>query len=206
MAGGLYPKIPESHDAAYTFYAPEHARWKFRSHPQEVFENTVDIAHFATVHGVSAFGALDVEQDGHLFRAIAEVNFETPRGPVSGAVDSELFGMGVDVVRHRGLGRSCTILTVTPIDGEYVEARYTFFVAVEPETGEMTRMGMGFARDFCKQIGQDIPSGRTRFTATGPNWLRAKQRSRNSGSLLDLRTNPASDRCTERELLARILA
>ena len=151
------PKIPESDDAAFAFYAPDHARWRFRSHPQEVFENTVDIAHFATVHGVSAFGALEVEQDGHLFRAIAEVNFETPRGPVSGAVDSELFGMGVDVVRHRGLGRSCTILTVTPIDGEYVEARYTFFVAVEPETGEMTRMGVGFARDFCKQIEQDIP-------------------------------------------------
>ena len=108
-------------------------------HPQEVFENTVDIAHFATVHGVSAFGALDVEQEGHLSRAIAEVNFETPRGPVSGAVDSELFGMGVDVVRHRGLGRSCTILTVTPIDGEYVEARYTFFVAIDPDTGEIAR-------------------------------------------------------------------
>jgi hypothetical protein len=65
--------------------------------------------------------------------------------------------MGIDVVRHRGLGKSCTLLTVTPIDGEYVEARYTFFVAVEPETGEMTRMGMGFVRDFCKQIEQDIP-------------------------------------------------
>lgn len=151
------PKIPESDDAAFAFYAPDDARWRFRSHPQEVFENTVDIAHFATVHGVSAFGALDVEQDGHLFRAIAEVNFETPRGPVSGAVDSELFGMGVDVVRHRGLGRSCTILTVTPVDGEYVEARYTFFVALDPDTGEMTRMGKGFARDFCKQIEQDIP-------------------------------------------------
>jgi nitrite reductase/ring-hydroxylating ferredoxin subunit len=59
--------------------------------------------------------------------------------------------------RHHGLGRSCTVLTVTPIDGEYVDARYTFFVLTEPETGEMTRMGLGFVRDFCKQIEQDIP-------------------------------------------------
>ena len=58
------PKIPEAEDAAFTFYAPEYARWKFRSHPQEVFENTVDIAHFATVHGVSGFGELDLEHDG----------------------------------------------------------------------------------------------------------------------------------------------
>jgi nitrite reductase/ring-hydroxylating ferredoxin subunit len=151
------PEIPEAEDAAFAFHVPEAARWTFRSHPQEVFENTVDIAHFATVHGVSAFGALDVEHNGHQFRAVAEINFETPRGPVSGAVDSELHGMGIDVVRHRGLGRSCTLLTVTPIDGEYVEARYTFFVALDPETGEKTRMGLGFARDFCKQIEQDIP-------------------------------------------------
>jgi phenylpropionate dioxygenase-like ring-hydroxylating dioxygenase large terminal subunit len=151
------PKIPEADDAAFEFYAPEEARWIFRSHPQEVFENTVDIAHFATVHGVSAFGNLDVEHEGVNFRAVAEVNFETPRGQVSGAVDSELFGMGIDVVRHRGLGQSCTVLTVTPIDGELVDARYTFFVSLDPETGEKTRLGMGFARDFCKQIPQDIP-------------------------------------------------
>ncbi|TDO07011.1 phenylpropionate dioxygenase-like ring-hydroxylating dioxygenase large terminal subunit [Mycobacterium sp. BK086] len=151
------PKIPEADDAAFEFYAPEEARWIFRSHPQEVFENTVDIAHFATVHGVSAFGNLDVTHEGPNFRAVAEVHFETPRGPVNGAVDSELFGMGIDVVRHQGLGQSCTVLTVTPIDGELVDARYTFFVSLDPDTGEKTRLGMGFARDFCKQIEQDIP-------------------------------------------------
>jgi len=151
------PKIPESEDAAFTFHAPESARWRFRSHPQEVCENTVDIAHFATVHGVSGFGDLDVEVNGHRLKAVAEVTFQTPRGPVSGAVDSELYGMGLDVVRHRGLGRSCTLLTVTPIDGEFVDARYTFFVQLDPKSGEMSRMGLGFARDFCKQIEQDIP-------------------------------------------------
>jgi hypothetical protein len=46
---------------------------------------------------------------------------------------------------------------VTPIDGQYVHARYTFFVALDPATGEKSRMGVGFARDFCKQIEQDIP-------------------------------------------------
>lgn len=151
------PKIPESEDAAFQFHAPDEARWTFRSHPQEVGENTVDIAHFATVHGVSSFGALDVESEGHTFRAVAEVTFQTPRGPVTGAVDSHLFGLGIDVVRHRGLGRSCTVLTVTPVDGDLVDARYTFFVAIDARSGDMSRMGLGFVRDFCKQIQQDIP-------------------------------------------------
>jgi nitrite reductase/ring-hydroxylating ferredoxin subunit len=169
------PKIPEADDAAFAFLAPEDARWIFRSHPQEVFENVVDIAHFATVHGVSAFGNLDVGQEDHMFTAVAEVNFQTPRGAVSGAVDSQLFGMGIDVVRHRGLGKSCTLLTVTPIDGEYVDARYTFFVAVEPETGEMTRMGLGFVRDFCKQIEQDIPIWESKIYRGRPALARGEQ-------------------------------
>ena len=169
------PKIPEADDAAFEFYAPDEARWIFRSHPQEVFENTVDIAHFATVHGVSAFGDLDVAHEGANFRAVAEVNFETPRGPVNGAVDSELFGIGIDVVRHRGLGQSCTILTVTPIDGERVDARYTFFVSLDPETGEKTRLGLGFARDFCKQIEQDIPIWEAKIYRDKPALARGEQ-------------------------------
>jgi phenylpropionate dioxygenase-like ring-hydroxylating dioxygenase large terminal subunit len=168
------PKIPESDDAAFTFHVPETARWRFRSHPQEVFENTVDIAHFATVHGVSSFGDLDLETDGHRLKAVAEVTFQTPRGPVSGAVDSELYGMGIDVVRHRGLGRSCTLLTVTPIDGEVVDARYTFFVLTDAETGEMSRMGLGFARDFCKQIEQDIPIWESKIYRDRPQLARGE--------------------------------
>jgi hypothetical protein len=168
------PKIPESDDAAFTFHVPETARWRFRSHPQEVFENTVDIAHFATVHGVSGFGDLDLETDGHRLKAVAEVTFQTPRGPVSGAVDSELYGMGIDVVRHRGLGRSCTLLTVTPIDGEVVDARYTFFVLTDAETGEMSRMGRGFALDFCKQIEQDIPIWESKIYRDRPQLARGE--------------------------------
>ena len=151
------PKIPESEDVAFEFHAPDEARWTFRSHPQEVCENTVDIAHFATVHGVSSFGKLGVESTDHSFHTVAEVAFQTPRGAVMGAVDSHLFGLGIDVIRHRGIGRSCTILTVTPVDGDLVEARYTFFVALDPRSGDMSRMGLGFARDFCEQIEQDIP-------------------------------------------------
>lgn len=151
------PAIPEADDERFLWHVPDDARWTIRTHVQEIFENTVDVAHFATVHGVSAFGALEVQQDGPRFRAVAEVDFVTPRGPVNGAVDSELWGLGVDIVRHVGLGESCTLLTATPIDGELVDARYTFFVRRDDATGEPSRKGLGFVRDFVKQITQDIP-------------------------------------------------
>lgn len=151
------PRIPELDNPTFTCHAPESARWRFRSHPQDVFENTVDVAHFATVHGVAGIGTVSVEQGEHTFTSVVEVNFQTPRGPVSGAVESQLFGMGVDVIRQRGLGNACTIFSVTPIDGQYVDARYTFMLPTDPATGEITAMGQGLIRDFYKQVEQDIP-------------------------------------------------
>ena len=109
------------------------------------------------MHGVAGFGKVDVGHDGHSFQAVAEVTFQTPRGPVAGAVHSTLWGMGIDVIRQRDLGDSCTLFTVTPIDGEFIDARYTFLLPTDPSNGEVTRMGQGLVRDFCEQAQQDIP-------------------------------------------------
>src|SRR5215472_4705296 len=61
LAGGSpsweLPQVPEAADEHFVWHAPEGARWRIRSHPQEVLENTVDIAHFKYVHGVHGFGA-----------------------------------------------------------------------------------------------------------------------------------------------------
>ena len=99
------PLVPEFDDPGFVWHVPDGARWQIRTHVQEIYENTVDAAHFATVHGVPNFGTVEVTRDGPMFRAVSEVSFATPRGPVPGAVDSELWGLGVDIVRHRGLGR-----------------------------------------------------------------------------------------------------
>ena len=153
------PLVPEFDDPGFVWHVPDGARWQIRTHVQEIYENTVDAAHFATVHGVPNFGTVEVTRDGPMFRAVSEVSFATPRGPVPGAVDSELWGLGVDIVRHRGLGASCTLLTATPVDGEYVDARYTFLVQRDRGggAGGMSRLGVGMMKDFMKQITQDIP-------------------------------------------------
>jgi hypothetical protein len=108
-----------------------------------------------------------------MFKAIAEVSFVTPRGPVDRAVDSELWGLGVDVVRHRGLGRSCTLLTATPIDGERVDARYTFLVQRD-EAGAMSRLGRGMMNDFLGQILQDIPIWENKIYREKPQLARGE--------------------------------
>ncbi|MGB8405645.1 MAG: Rieske 2Fe-2S domain-containing protein [Mycobacterium sp.] len=168
------PDVPEFDDPTFQWHVPEGARWEIRTHVQEIYENTVDVAHFATVHKVPNFGTLDVVEDGPMFRAVAEVSFVTPRGPVAGAVDSELWGLGLDVVRHRGLGASCTLLTATPIDEERVDARYTFLVQTNAETGEMSRLGVGMMKDFLGQIKQDIPIWESKIYRDKPQLARGE--------------------------------
>jgi nitrite reductase/ring-hydroxylating ferredoxin subunit len=55
-----------------------------------------------------------------------------------------------------------------------VDARYTFFVHADPQTGEMTRMGLGFARDFCNQIEQDIPIWENKIYRDRPQLARGE--------------------------------
>jgi phenylpropionate dioxygenase-like ring-hydroxylating dioxygenase large terminal subunit len=149
------PRLAEADDPGYLRF--ESDPYEIHSHVQELFENTVDIAHFQFVHGVSGFGAVELVEDGPMFRAIASVTMQTPRGAVEGAVESELWGLGLDIVRQRGLGEARTVFSATPIEDGLVSARYTFFVPRDPETGEASRYGRGLMREFERQITQDIP-------------------------------------------------
>jgi phenylpropionate dioxygenase-like ring-hydroxylating dioxygenase large terminal subunit len=149
------PILAEALDPGYLRFDSD--PWEIKTHVQEIFENTVDIAHFQFVHGVSGFGAVELVQDGPMFRSIASVTMKTPRGEVNGAVESELWGLGLDYVRQRGLGPGKTIFSATPVEEELVRASYTFFVEKNEETGEPSNYGNGLMREFSRQITQDIP-------------------------------------------------
>lgn len=165
--GWTPPVLPESTDPAFLRVESPQV-WIIRTHVQEIYENTVDVSHFQFVHGVAGFGSVELLQDGPMFRATAAVTMHTPRGPVEGAVESELWGLGLDVVRQVGIGRARSVFSVTPIDGESVEARHTFFVERDPETDGPTRYGKGFMREFSRQIAQDIPIWESKLFRSTP--------------------------------------
>lgn len=135
----------------------ESEAWTIRSHVQEIFENTVDISHFQYVHGVAGFGAVELVEDGPMFRSVASVTMNTPRGRVEGAIESELWGLGIDVVRQRGIGDACVMFAITPVEDTVLRAQYIFVLRRDPETGGPDRYGTGLMREFSRQIIQDIP-------------------------------------------------
>jgi nitrite reductase/ring-hydroxylating ferredoxin subunit len=148
------PELAEASDPGFIWLEPENTAWEIRTHPQEVCENTVDIAHFRYVHGVSGFGAVELTDDGPTLRSVASVTMKTSRGDVEGAIESELWGLGLDIVRQRGIGDATVVFSITPIDEGLVRAGYTFLV---PRDGDgPSRYGQAVIREFCKQITQDI--------------------------------------------------
>jgi hypothetical protein len=128
---------------------------------------------------VTGFGAVELIEDGPMLRSIASVTMQTGRGEVDGAIESEVWGLGLDVVRQRGIGDATVLFSVTPIDPGRVRARYTFMV---PRDGDgPSRYGAAVMREFCRQIVQDIPI-----------WERKRYRDRpklamGEGAILDFR-------------------
>jgi phenylpropionate dioxygenase-like ring-hydroxylating dioxygenase large terminal subunit len=151
------PEVPEMHDERLLWHTPENARWRIRSHPQEILENAVDIAHFRFVHGVSSFGELEAVEDGPMLKSTAELTLTTPKGPVAGAVVNEMWGLGVDINRVVGVGDNATILTITPVDGEHVDLRYAFLSPRAADGEGISRFGEGHVRDTILQLEADFP-------------------------------------------------
>src|SRR6201999_2329026 len=75
---------------------------------------------------------------------------------------------------HPGHGRCCSRRTGNPDDGEDVDARHTFFGHPDMETGAVTGVGLCFARDFCKQIEQDIPIWENKIYRDRPQLARGE--------------------------------
>lgn len=107
---------------------------QIKSHPQQTMENNIDLAHFTTVHNVSAkLSAID-EKNG-IFTGIYEFELTWPLfgrlwklSKTSGSL--ELVGPGFSLVKTRQplFGIEVAVLTsVTPLNGKSVHFKNQFF-------------------------------------------------------------------------------
>lgn len=111
-------------------------------HPQEVFENAVDLAHFLAVHGAARMPDVEFVVEGAHLRAITTNQaLRGGQGYFEGSVESELWGLGVDIARIKGVIDTVAVLTLTPIEEGTVAARFTVTARVigDPEVGDLER-------------------------------------------------------------------
>ncbi|MDP9237270.1 MAG: Rieske 2Fe-2S domain-containing protein [Chloroflexota bacterium] len=149
------PALSEYGSASWTDYTRR--RWKVRSHNQEMGENAVDSAHFKYVHGTPEQPMTRAEVDGHIFRAKSPVNYQTPQGTIEGGIESVNYGFGFGVVKFTGIVETMLVSSVTPIDGEYVDVRFSFMVKKLGNDNATAGVGRAFIAEIERQLGQDIP-------------------------------------------------
>ncbi len=149
------PVLAEYDDALWTDYTRR--RWKIRTHNQEMGENAVDSAHFKYVHGTPEQPSTRAEIDGHILHAKSPVNYKTPQGMIEGGIDSTNYGFGFGVVRFTGVVETMVVSSVTPIDGEYVDVRFSFMIKKLGNADATAGVGRAFIAEIERQLGQDIP-------------------------------------------------
>ncbi len=123
---------------------------------QEVAENSVDMAHFVSVHGagrVAEVGELTI--DGPLRRVRSTQSFQSSRGEFEGHIESRSFGPGLGIVTFTLMGTVTMVSTTTPIGASEVHVRFTMYH--ERDDDIAARIGVGFGAEVARQLDQDIP-------------------------------------------------
>lgn len=149
------PEIPEYGNDDWTDY--ERKRWTIRTRNQEMAENAVDSAHFRYVHGTTNMPTSQAEVHGHILRVFSSTGMETPRGPVAGSVESLSYGFGFGTVRFKGVVETVLVSSVTPIDGERVDVRFSFSIKKLGGADVTRGVGAAFIGEVSRQLEQDIP-------------------------------------------------
>jgi nitrite reductase/ring-hydroxylating ferredoxin subunit len=149
------PEVPEYGSDAWTDY--ERRRWKIRVHNQDMAENAVDRAHFEYVHGTMNVPESKVEADGPVLHAVSKAKMHTPQGDIDGTIDSTLSGFGFSTIRFGGIVDTLLLSSVTPIDGEYVDVRFSFSVKKLGDASATRGVGAALIQDIEKQMSEDIP-------------------------------------------------
>lgn len=149
------PALPEVGDDAWTPY--ERRRWKIRTRNQEMAENAVDSAHFHFLHGTSNMPESRAEAVGPVLKVFSTTGMSTPRGGVDGSVESTSYGFGYSTVRFKGIVETLLVSSMTPVDEEHIDVRFSFTLKKLPDKDVTKSVGKAFIGEVSRQLEQDIP-------------------------------------------------
>ncbi len=130
--------------------------WIINIHVQEVTENGQDHAHFNAVHGVPFAPKGEFRLEGWTRRNTVVAEMNTPRGPMTGKIDTSAVGPGQSMVEYIDVCHVVQAQQVTPIDAEHTHLRWQMFHPPGISEGKM-RVTQARIRDLVKQVNQDIP-------------------------------------------------
>ena len=122
--------------------------FKLRSHPQETTENSVDLGHFAIVHGYTNVEVLrEAKADGPLLNSVYAFSRKAPAGwgkePLRAEIELFSYGLGysfVEVVLPRMGIKTRQYVFPCPIDGEYINLKIGMAIKTIENPGKIMRI------------------------------------------------------------------
>jgi hypothetical protein len=124
------PEIPEISSGA--FIAGGRIERVFRSHVQEIVENSIDLGHYGAVHGFAGRAELErFEVSGTRFDARIAAKKLVFGYPVPGKLELEYHGMGFGIGRMGLPVQVTNVVTCLPVCEETIRMRFTVFVKVK---------------------------------------------------------------------------
>ncbi len=149
------PDISEMSDPAWMMTS--HRNWQVRTHNQEMGENAVDVAHFRYLHGTQNFPEAKVEFGFPVLHMRADTGMQTPKGKVDGRLETHSYGFGLATNRFSGLVDTLLVATQTPLDDDFVDVHFNFFVKKIGNEDVTRGVGKAFVAEVARQLEQDIP-------------------------------------------------
>lgn len=131
------------------WHALEPAEWIVRCPWQDLAENGPDYVHLRTVHGAATVPELEeLRFDGYFTSLRARVDFDTPRGPQPGRIDTDSYGPGFSVARFSGIVDTMFFNVTVPIDWENTRS-------VKLYRAKDRRVGEAQVRNLKTQMAED---------------------------------------------------
>lgn len=131
------------------------ADWTVASYWQEMAENSVDMAHFVSIHGTPELGEVgSVEVDGPMRKVINKTVYATDQGNIDGELHVAMYGPGTSVTTFALFGIVTLLATTTPVDDGHCTLRFDFF---HDGADISAAVADGFAAEVKRQFEQDVP-------------------------------------------------
>jgi phenylpropionate dioxygenase-like ring-hydroxylating dioxygenase large terminal subunit len=149
------PRVPELDSGAFS--GPLNRTHVIKTCLQEMAENTVDAAHFVTIHqhpGAAAYDSLTF--DGPKMSMRSKQLFPSSRGPVEGTLDTASTGYGFGAVNYKTLIEICMITVNCPIESELTEQVFQVYYKNPENDPKVERIAQAFYTEVNRQLTDDI--------------------------------------------------
>jgi nitrite reductase/ring-hydroxylating ferredoxin subunit len=123
---------------------------------QEIAENSVDMAHFVSVHGTAERASVgEMTVDGPIRQVRSEQTFTSSKGDLPATLVSTSLGAGLGYIEFGLFGHTVVLVSATtPLDDDRCLQRFTFYT---DGSDVAAKIAPGFAAEVERQFDQDIP-------------------------------------------------